>query len=160
MTRSAGWSGLIFCGIAAEELHGVAHGGEVDDGGDAGEVLQEDAGGHEGDFAGGLGFGVPFGEEVDVGGGDGFAVFVAEEVFEEDAEAEGKAMEGDSLFLESAEAEDFVGFAAGFQLGLAAEGVHDVSFRGERRRGSLRSRVGRRSGSGAANQTEAGRPRS
>ena len=46
-------------GVAAEGLHGVAHGGEIDDGGDAGEVLHEDAGGHVGDLAGGLGLGVP-----------------------------------------------------------------------------------------------------
>ena len=51
-------------GVAAEGLHGVAHGGEVDDGGDAGEVLHEDAGGHVGDLAGGLGLGVPGGEEA------------------------------------------------------------------------------------------------
>ena len=77
--------------IAAEDVHGVAHGGEVDDGGDAGEVLHEDAGGHPGDFAGGLGFGIPPGEEFDVVGGDGLAVFVAEEILEQDAEAEGQA---------------------------------------------------------------------
>ncbi len=113
--------------IAAEHLHGVAHGGEVDDGGHAGEVLHEDAGGHPGDFAGGLGFGVPFGEELDVVGGDGFAVFVAEEIFEQDAEAEGKAREADAaLAFEGAEAEDLVRLAAGFQLGLAAKGVHDL----------------------------------
>src|SRR5688572_21444787 len=36
--------------VAAESLHGGSHGGEVDDAGDAGEVLQDDAGGFEGDF--------------------------------------------------------------------------------------------------------------
>jgi len=59
---------------------------------------------------------------------DGFAILVAEKIFEKDAETEGKAMEGESLFPEGAEAEDFVDFAADFQFGLAAEGVHDVSF--------------------------------
>ena len=80
-------------GVAAEGAHGVAHGGEIDDGGDAGEVLHEDAGGHVGDLAGGLGLGVPGGEELDVVRGDGAAVFVAEEVFEQDAEGEGQAGE-------------------------------------------------------------------
>ena len=75
-------------GVAAEGAHGVAHGGEVDDGGDAGEVLHEDAGGHVGDLAGGFGGGVPLGEELDVVGGDGASVFVAEEIFEQDAERE------------------------------------------------------------------------
>ncbi len=37
--------------VAAEGLHGVAHGSEIDDGGDAGEVLHEDAGGHESDLS-------------------------------------------------------------------------------------------------------------
>ena len=77
--------------VAAEGLHGIAHGGEIDDGGDAGEVLHEDAGGHVGDLAGWLGLGVPGGEEADVVGGDGVAVFVAEEIFEQDAEGVGKA---------------------------------------------------------------------
>jgi hypothetical protein len=50
--------------IAAQGLHGVAHGGEIDDGGHAGEVLHEDAGGHVGDLAAGLGLRVPVGEEA------------------------------------------------------------------------------------------------
>ena len=55
MTSSTGWRGLIRAGIAAELLHGVAHGGEIDDAGDSGEILQEDAAGGEGDFFVGLG---------------------------------------------------------------------------------------------------------
>ena len=80
-------------GIAAEGLDGVAHGGEVDDGGDAGEVLHEDAGGHVGDFAAGLGLGVPVGEELDVVGGHVDAVFAAQQVFEQNFQAEGQAAE-------------------------------------------------------------------
>ena len=45
-----GLEGVDFVGVAAEGAHGVAHGGEVDDGGNAGEVLHEDAGGHVGDL--------------------------------------------------------------------------------------------------------------
>ena len=45
MTSSAGSSGLIRLGVAAQALHGVAHGGQVDDGGHAGEVLQQHAAG-------------------------------------------------------------------------------------------------------------------
>src|ERR1019366_5583551 len=104
-------------GIAAEGAHGVAHGGEIDDGGDAGEVLHEDASGHVGDLAGGFGLGVPVGEEGDVVGGDGVAVFVAEEVFEQDAEGEGKAGE--------------VGFGGGFGEGVEAEDVDGGPAAGE-----------------------------
>ena len=43
MTSSAGKSGLMRAGIAAEVAHRVAHGGEVDHGRNAGEVLQQHA---------------------------------------------------------------------------------------------------------------------
>ncbi len=51
-----GSEGIDAFGIAAECLDGVAHGGEIDDGGNAGEVLHEDAGRHVSNFAAGLGF--------------------------------------------------------------------------------------------------------
>ena len=44
MTRSTGTSGLILSGIAAERFHGIAHGGKIDDGRNAGEVLHQHAG--------------------------------------------------------------------------------------------------------------------
>ena len=37
-------------GVGAERGHGVAHGGQVDHGGNAGEVLHQDAGRTEGDL--------------------------------------------------------------------------------------------------------------
>ena len=43
MTRSTGWSGLMRCGSPPSAAMRVAHGGEVDDGGHAGEVLQQHA---------------------------------------------------------------------------------------------------------------------
>ena len=172
MTSSAGCSGLIFSGSPPRVLHGVAHGGEVDDGGDAGEVLHEHAGGHEGDLAGGLGLGVPVGEEVDVVGGDGLAVFAAEQIFEQDAEGVGQAGEVDSLAGEGVEAEEIDGGLAGGEGGLAAEGVwmagsHIVLWRvwrgfgpcawrgaaGEEKR--IRLRGGRRSGATAVVATVA-----
>jgi hypothetical protein len=87
-----------FCGdegidafrIAAQCLDGVAHCAQVDDGGDAGEVLHENTGGHVGDFATGLGLGIPAGEELDVSSGDIHAVFATEQILEQDFEAEGK----------------------------------------------------------------------
>ena len=108
-------------GIAAEGLDGVAHGGEIDDGGDAGEVLHEDAGGHVGDFAAGLGFGVPVGEELDVGGGDVDAVFAAQQVFKQDLEAEGKAAEIEAARGERGKAIDGVGAVAGVEHGRLAK---------------------------------------
>ena len=84
-------------GAAAESLHRIAHGGEIDDRGDAGEVLHEHAGGHVGDLAGRLGLGVPAGEEANVVGGDGDAVFAADEVFEQDAEGKGELCEVEAV---------------------------------------------------------------
>jgi len=53
-------------GIAAELLHGVAHGGEVDDAGDAGEILEENAAGCESDFFIGPGVFIPGRHGADV----------------------------------------------------------------------------------------------
>jgi tetratricopeptide (TPR) repeat protein len=53
MTRSTGTSGLIFSG-RRRALHGVAHGGEIDHGGHAGEVLHQHARRAEGDLVLGL----------------------------------------------------------------------------------------------------------
>jgi hypothetical protein len=50
ITRSTGTSGLILRGSPPSLSHGVAHGGEVDHGRNAGEVLHQDAGRAEGDF--------------------------------------------------------------------------------------------------------------
>jgi hypothetical protein len=119
-----GREGIDALGIAAEGLDGVAHGGEIDDGGDAGEVLHEDAGGHVGDFAAGLGFRVPAGEEFNVGGGDIDSVFAAQKIFKQDFEAEGKAREIEAASGEDGEAIDGLGSAAGGEHGAAIEAVH------------------------------------
>ena len=72
-------------GVAAQAGQGVAHGGEVDDAGDAGEVLHEHAFGGERDLVGGvagpltvaLGVGTPVGHGHDVVRCDVGAVLVA-----------------------------------------------------------------------------------
>jgi hypothetical protein len=43
MTSSAGASGLISCGLPPSARHRLAHGGQVDDGGHAREVLHDHA---------------------------------------------------------------------------------------------------------------------
>ena len=53
--------------IAAERGHRVAHGGEIDDGGNAGEVLHQDAGRAKGDLTLGLALvDEPFGDRLNV----------------------------------------------------------------------------------------------
>ena len=80
--------GSIETRVAAEIGHRVAHRGEVDDRGHAGEVLHEHARGHELQLADtGLGRGTrPVGERADVVGVDVRAVLVAQQVLEQDAQ--------------------------------------------------------------------------
>jgi hypothetical protein len=87
MTSSAGASGLILLRVAAEVGDGLAHGGEVDDAGHAGEVLHDHARRRELDLGVGLGVLVPAGERTDVLGGDVRAVLGAQEVLQQHLEA-------------------------------------------------------------------------
>ena len=66
MTISAGESGLILRRVAAEGGDRLAHRGEVDDAGNAGEVLHHDAGRRELDLGVGLGRGIPRSERLDL----------------------------------------------------------------------------------------------
>ncbi len=88
MTSSTGWSGLILRGVAAERPHRVAHRGQVDDGRHAGEVLQEHPAGLNCDLRVRLGARVPPGQRLDVVGGDVRAVLGAQQVLQQDLQAE------------------------------------------------------------------------
>ncbi len=117
-----GHQGIGAGGIGAHGGKGVAHGGEIDHTGHAGEVLKQHARGHEGDFLGAGAF--AFGDERHVGGGDALAVLVAEEVLEQDADREGKARDvGDALFLERRETEVVVVGRADAQLRRCVERI-------------------------------------
>ncbi|MHC2523563.1 hypothetical protein ACVIEM_000648 [Rhizobium leguminosarum] len=71
-------------GIAAERHHRVAHGGKIDDGGNAGEVLHQHARRAIGDFVFDRTLVVqPFGNGQDVLLGDRLAVFEAQQVFKQ-----------------------------------------------------------------------------
>ena len=76
--------------VAAEVAHRVAHRGEIDDGGDAGEVLQEHPRGVEGDLLRRLGGRVPARDRLDVARRDGDAVLVAQHVLEQDPQRVGE----------------------------------------------------------------------
>ena len=82
-----GLQGIDQRGIAAQLLHGVAHGGQVDHRGDAGEILQQHAAGREGDFLVRLGFAVPGRQGADVVRGHVAAVFGAQQIFQQNAQA-------------------------------------------------------------------------
>ena len=109
-------------GIGAHFLERVAHGGEIDYAGHAGEILQDHAGRAEVDLAR-VGFGVPLGDVFDVGALDGGAVFEAQQVFEENLDRVGNAREIDAGFFEGGEAENLIAAAADLKLARGAKGV-------------------------------------
>ena len=78
-------------GVAAERLHGIAHGGEIDHGRHAGEVLHQHARRAVGDLArGGLVL-QPFDHGADVVGLDRAAVLEAQQVLDQHLEREAAA---------------------------------------------------------------------
>ena len=96
MTRSAGTSGLTVAGSPPERGHRVAHRGEVDDGGHAGEVLEQDAAGHERDLGLAGAAGPPGRQGRDVGLGHDAAAGVSERVLEQDLEGDRRPAEVDA----------------------------------------------------------------
>src|SRR5260370_8680781 len=103
-------------GIAAHTLDGFAHGGEIDDGGNAGEILEQDARGHEGDFFL-RGVGSPASEGANVLGADEAAIFAAQKIFEENAEGERELGERvDAVLFQLFKAANFKGLRAPARL--------------------------------------------
>ncbi len=77
-------------GVAAQGFHGIAHGGQIDHAGHAGEILQHHTRRREGDFGVWLGLGIPVQERIDIGAGDIDAVLGAKQVFKEDFQGIGQ----------------------------------------------------------------------
>ncbi len=128
--------------IGAELFHRVAHRGEIDDGGDAGEVLHQDAGRLVGDLLGRLGLRVPARDRLDVLLRDRLAVLEAKGVLEQDLQRVGKA--GDvELLLKHVEAIDLVFVPRDVERVLGSKAVlHASSFSGVvRGEGSCRDRL-------------------
>jgi len=108
-------------GISAERAQSVAHRRKVDDGRDAGEVLQQDAFGAKGDLPGldrALGV-AEAGDRFDVRGADLHPVFVAEEVLEEDLHGVGEPVRSG----DGGEPEDLEPPVADVERGTGAEAV-------------------------------------
>ena len=109
-------------GITAEGDHGVAHGGQIDHAGHAGEILEEHTRRTERDFLVDRGLHVPVCERFDVGLLDEGIVFAAQEIFEQDAQREGQRpgrTSGEGV--ESGEPVVGVRAVAHLQRGTAAE---------------------------------------
>src|SRR6185437_3339947 len=73
--------------------HGVAHGGKIDHAGDAGEVLEYDAGRQEGDLAATGRGRRPSGERGNMLRGDKPMALVAQGVFQQNPDRVGQAVE-------------------------------------------------------------------
>ena len=113
-------------GIAAHALHGFAHGGEIDDRGNAGEILQQNARGHEGNFFF-RSAGPPACQRANVFGMNETAVFAAQQIFEQNAQGKGQLGEvGEALFFKKFQAVNFEGLRADVQLVACAEGIARV----------------------------------
>ena len=94
-------------GIAAQRFHGIAHGGQVNHRRHAGEILQQHAAGHEGDFLRRNALAGPRGERPHVVGLHRFAVFAAEQIFQQNAERVRQVLDGASLFFQCIKTIDF-----------------------------------------------------
>ena len=116
-------------GIAAEVAHRVAHRGEVDDRGHAGEVLEQHPRGRVGDLAARLVGRDPFRQRLDVGRLDRAPVLVSEEVLEEDLERE-RQTRNVVLGLQRLEPVDVVLVAVHGERRLCSEAVHTLLPRG------------------------------
>ena len=110
-------------GIPAHVSDRFAHGGEINDGGNAGKILEQNARGHKSDF-----FlrsaGLPGGEGANVIGADEMIVLIAEEIFEENAQRKRKLRRAtEVLLLESFQAMNFKGLGTDIQLVTSAESI-------------------------------------
>jgi len=103
-------------GVAAQFLHGVAHGGQIDHGGHAGEILHQHAGRAEIDLVGRFALVLqPRGEGGDIFFFHRFAVFVAHQVLEQHTQCKRQAREVTDFLLDGRQAEIDVVLAADLQ---------------------------------------------
>ena len=110
-------------GIAAEPNHAVAHRGEIDDAGHAGEILQQHARRRERNFLLQLRARLPARKRLDVFRVHEARVFVAQQVFEKDLQRVRKPGDRWKGALELAQAEDFDRLAGERGVRAGAEGI-------------------------------------
>ncbi|MNJ64807.1 hypothetical protein D3C77_607840 [compost metagenome] len=103
--------------------HGVAHGGEVDDGGNAGEVLHQYAGRAVADLVVRAAVLQPVGDGLAVIGPHGRTVFPAQQVFQQDLERKRQAADVAQAFRRFRQAEVVIGLAVDFKATAAVQAV-------------------------------------
>ena len=112
-------------GIAAELDHRFAHGGEVDDGGHAGEVLHDHAAGRERNLVGRRGLRVPVEQRFDVLASDVDAVLEAQQVLQQNFQRVGQAR--DVAVFQCSETENFEILIAASERGARLKRVFHAS---------------------------------
>ncbi len=110
-------------GVAAQGDHGVAHRGEIDHGGHAGEILHQHAGRAESDLAVAGAVLQPLPDRLDVVDGDAAVVFRAQQILQQHAQGQGQLGEIAQGALGSLQGEIVVGFAADGQAALGFQGI-------------------------------------
>ncbi len=151
MTRSTGTCGLMRAGSPPSCTIGIAHGGEIDDGRDAGEILHQDAGRPEGNLAGALARRQPCRHRADVVGGDRAVILEPQQVLQQHLQREGKLRDaGEAVLLGLDQAVIVVGLATNLEVRRRFEAVE------RRGHGGQPDFLG--SGRGAAIRHNAARP--
>ena len=117
-----GLQGIDTLGIAAQCLHRLAHRGEIDHRGNAGEILQQHSRRPKRYLHVGLGFGVPVDQRLDIVARDAAAVLVAQQVFEQYFQCERQALGP----IQFSQAIDFVVTAARRQRCACIEAVSHI----------------------------------
>ncbi len=109
--------------VAAHVGHRVAHSGQVDDGRNAGEVLQQHAGRPVRDLALAADLRVPTRQGCDVVLTDAASVFEAQQILQQDLQTERQTRDVHARFLERGEPKDRVRTLADGQAGAGFEAV-------------------------------------
>ncbi len=112
-------------GIAAQPLHRLAHGRQIDHGGNTGQVLHQHPRRHEGDFFSRFYLGIPVGQRFNVGFVDVMIVFLPEQILQQDLQRYRQARDIlKSRLLQQIEAKNIVALAVDGQDLTRAETVH------------------------------------
>ena len=115
---------IDFLGVAAELAHRLAHCRQVNDGRDAGEVLQQHARGQERNLFRGLCGRLPVRHGANIVRMHKLSVFLPQQIFEQDFHREWQARNSSSAgTLDGLETVDFKRFVANFKRGTCTERV-------------------------------------
>ena len=110
--------------VRAQLLRRVAHGGQVHHGGNAGEVLQQDARGLIGDFGMAGAFFHPVANRFDLRLGDQIAVFAAQQILKQHFQRVGQSRNAvEAVLLGLLQVEIYIGLVADLHFAAAIETV-------------------------------------